>query len=283
MPVEVQCIECGKKHSVTPSIAKTFKFCSYACRGEWRKKNWSGPNNPKYTGGVREKTCQHCGEVFKQKQREPVVTFQAKKFCSKSCADKGGFRYEGEAHPNWKETARRKDRRGKHGSWARAVLSRDKETCQHCGVTEVEMHAHHIMSFADHPEKRWDVSNGMTLCAQCHWAVHAASNANGVNSGKLPPGQAEDNPEPSFGRKPVEGVTTSGRAYRRWTGNCEWCGTFISKRWSDAKDKKHLFCSKHCSGKFNAANREYRRWVNPEQPMAVISTTSAPRESDDIV
>ena len=283
MRVEVQCIECGKKHLVTPSIAKSFKFCSYSCRGAWRTKHWSGENNPKYLGGIREKPCQYCGVIFNQKLREPVVTFKARKFCCKPCADKGGFRFSGPAHANWKENSRRKDRRGKHGSWARAVLGRDKNTCQHCGVSDVEMNAHHIKSFAEYPELRWDIDNGLTLCVKCHWAVHTASNANGVNSGNILPSNVGDNPEPSFGRKPVEGVTTRGRAYRRWTGNCEWCGTFISKRWSDVKDKKHSFCSKHCSGKFMAANRSYRRWKNPEQPTAVISSTSAPRESDDIV
>jgi hypothetical protein len=76
----------------------------------------------------------------------------------------------------------------------------------------------------------------MTLCHRCHWAEHAASDANGVNSGNIRPGHAEDNPEPSDGRKPVEGVTTRGRAYRRW-----------------------------------------------EATMAVIASTSAPPERDDIV
>jgi 5-methylcytosine-specific restriction endonuclease McrA len=35
------------------------------------------------------------------------------------------------------------------------------------------LHPHHIQPFADHPELRWDVNNGMTLCTNCH-ALHTA-------------------------------------------------------------------------------------------------------------
>jgi hypothetical protein len=104
-----------------------------------------------------------------------------------------------------------------------------------------------------------------------------------VNSGNILPGQAGDNPEPSFGRKPVEGVTTRGRAYRRWDGKCDWCGTFISKPWSDTVGKAHLFCSKVCSGKHNAANRTYRVWKDAPKSHGSNASTSALPERDDIV
>lgn len=207
-----------------------------------------------------------------------MCIFKTRKFCSKACADKYGFRYHGESHPNWKTESRRKNRRGKHGAWARAVVSRDGGKCQHCGATD-GLHAHHIKEFADYPELRWEMSNGLTLCYRCHEAVHAATNANGVNSGKLPPAKpgVEDNPEPSLGRKPLEGLTTRGRAYRRWIGECEWCGKFLSKAWSDTKGKAHHFCSKSCAGSYRAKH-------HPD-PFGHGSkaSTSAPPERDDIV
>lgn len=249
-----KCEECGNEYNVIPARIGKTRFCSQACVSNWRKKHLAGENSPLFKGGIREKVCQHCGKTFQKPRRKAISVFEKQKFCSKQCADIGGFRYEGESHPNWKEVSRRKDRRGKHGAWSRAVISRDKATCQHCGATDVQLHAHHIKEFAKHPELRWDVSNGITLCFRCHEKVHTASTANGVNSGEVRTanGEAEDNPEPSFGRKPVEGVTTSGRVYRRWNGSCEWCGAFISKRWSDVKGKKHIFCSKQCSGSYGA-------------------------------
>jgi hypothetical protein len=104
-----------------------------------------------------------------------------------------------------------------------------------------------------------------------------------VNSGNILPGNAGDNPEPSLERKPLEGVTTRGRAYRRWDGECEWCGKFISKQWSDTVGKAHLFCSKTCSGKFAAANRTYRVWKDAPKVYGSNASTSAPLERDEIV
>lgn len=207
---------------------------------------------------------------------------QSAKILFQELRGQGWFPYSGESHPNHKPDSRRRHRRGKHGAWARAVLSRDKATCQECGARDVPLHAHHIKPFATFPALRWELSNGLTVCASCHWAIHSALNANGVNSGNILPGNAGDNPEPSFGRKPVEGVTTNGRAYRRWEGECGWCGAFIVKRWSDTAGKANLFCGKVCAGKYAAANRTYRPMKNP-RAHGGNADTSAPRESDDIV
>lgn len=57
--------------------------------------------------------------------------------------------------------------------WREAVFTRDAYTCVFCGAHtgnghRVELHADHIQPFATHPELRFDVSNGRTLCAPCH-------------------------------------------------------------------------------------------------------------------
>jgi 5-methylcytosine-specific restriction endonuclease McrA len=242
-----------------------------------------GANHPNWSGGARTKICQHCGSEFSLLSNRTVTTFRRQKFCSKECADKGGLRYFGEANGNWNGNPRRRHRESKHAAWARAVISRDNAACQACGAKGVELHAHHIRSYKNAPELRWDVSNGTTLCYACHWKEHSALDANGVNSGEAAAGSAGGHPEPSVGRKPVEGVTTRGRAYRRWEGSCEWCGAFISRRWSDVKGKSHHFCSKVCAGKFKAATRTYRVWKDAPQPYGSNASTSALRESDEIV
>jgi 5-methylcytosine-specific restriction endonuclease McrA len=246
----VRCIVCNKECNIRTARVPTFKFCSFACRSKWRSEFWTGPNNPAYLDEPRVKTCGHCGKEFPQRDNESIAFFRVRKFCSRACSRLGQKYRSGEEHWLYKPDSRRKNRRGKHGAWARAIISRDKATCQRCGAQNIQLHAHHIESFADHPEKRWDLSNGETLCYRCHLDEHTtASNANGVNSGNIRPGNAEDNPEPSFGRKFIEGVTTRGRAYRRWSGTCDWCGTFISKPWSDTVGKAHLFCSRSCAAK----------------------------------
>lgn len=242
----VKCIVCRKDFEVRGARVETAKFCSYACRGKWRSENWIGENHPRFQSGPRVLNCQHCGEDFSQRGTEAISEFRKRKFCSMECAKHGQKRLEGEAHPLYRASSRRNDRRGKHGSWARAVISRDMATCQHCGAKDTVLHAHHIKPFREYPELRWELTNGITLCFHCHLAVHSASTANRVNSGNIPPGNAEDNPEPSFERKLIEGVTTSGRVYRRWEGKCEHCGSFVSKPWSRVTQAAHVFCGFEC-------------------------------------
>ena len=270
----VQCIQCKGEFEVRPYRVGTAKFCSYACRGEWRAANWLGDKHPGWKGGDREKPCVQCGKPIAFDR--PAV-YGSRKFCSKACAKLGQKRYSGEGHPLYKADSRRRRRCGKHASWSRAVLGRDNATCQHCGARGVEMHAHHVKPYRDYPDLRWDVANGLTLCHACHWAVHTAVDANAVNSGNTLLARARGNPEPSSGRKPLEGLTTSGRAYRRYDGSCDWCGTFISKRWSDVVGKAALFCSRKCSAQYQSATR------TGKSSMAVIATTSAAAERHEIV
>lgn len=52
--------------------------------------------------------------------------------------------------------------------WRTAVYKRDNYTCQHCGVKGGRLEAHHIKSFAEYPELRFDVGNGITLHKSYH-------------------------------------------------------------------------------------------------------------------
>jgi hypothetical protein len=203
---------------------------------------------------------------------QPITTFKRSKFCSKPCADVGGFRYSGENHSNWTGGIRLRGRDGKHAAWAKRVISRDNAKCVTCGATGVELHAHHVEPYEGNPSKRHDVSNGITLCAACHWASHSATTANSVNSVELLPAIAGDNTEPSPSRKIREGVTARGRAYRRVDTNCEHCGTFMSRRLREVKGKPHLYCSVSCAAKDRPRVRA----------MAVNSPKSAGAERHDI-
>lgn len=60
--------------------------------------------------------------------------------------------------------------------WRFDVFARDHFTCCQCGDNRGgNLVAHHIKPFADYPELRFDVSNGMTLCKTCHDKLHRAS------------------------------------------------------------------------------------------------------------
>lgn len=55
--------------------------------------------------------------------------------------------------------------------WRTAVFYRDEFRCIQCGA-KGHIHAHHIIPFADSKEKRFEVSNGITLCWDCHGKIH---------------------------------------------------------------------------------------------------------------
>jgi len=58
-------------------------------------------------------------------------------------------------------------------AWVKSVYTRDNYTCQHCGKTHCQVHAHHIKPAKDFEDLRYDLDNGICLCAECHKKEHS--------------------------------------------------------------------------------------------------------------
>jgi 5-methylcytosine-specific restriction endonuclease McrA len=97
----------------------------------------------------------------------------------------------GEKNWNWKggitpivERIRKSD---KYKKWRQDIYIRDNFTCQRCGIKSTRLEAHHIKSFSKLLQEVkeylplfnlydgaiaytpfWDISNGITLCKECH-------------------------------------------------------------------------------------------------------------------
>lgn len=82
----------------------------------------------------------------------------------------------GPRHHNWKggtSSVRNADFKNPlYIAFRNGVLTRDKYTCQKCTVRGLGLHAHHLKSWAEYPDLRYVISNGVTLCRSCHYSEH---------------------------------------------------------------------------------------------------------------
>ena len=90
-------------------------------------------------------------------------------FCNKECRNKSR---SGEGNSNWQGGIMSENKKIRQSPeyklWREAVFKRDEWTCVWCGQRGGKLNADHIKSFALFPELRLTVSNGRTLCFECH-------------------------------------------------------------------------------------------------------------------
>lgn len=56
--------------------------------------------------------------------------------------------------------------------WRKAVYQKDGWSCVACGGHGGDLNAHHLDAYDSNPGKRFEVSNGATLCPSCHIKFH---------------------------------------------------------------------------------------------------------------
>jgi 5-methylcytosine-specific restriction endonuclease McrA len=112
-------------------------------------------------------TCRGCKEQF-------CVPYSNKRlsgrlYCSRECAEKDR---NGKRNPGYIDGRTPKNTRIRHSKkyagWRKSVFERDNYTCLHCGQRGGRIEADHIQPFSTHPNLRFDINNGRTLCIDCH-------------------------------------------------------------------------------------------------------------------
>ena len=137
------------------------------------------------------KICTVCKKEYSKGHRN-AKQWEESKSCSAKCYHKSRegiarpdaveilainrLKHTKEKHWNWQggiTTNNRELRRSKkYNYWRKAVYKRDKWTCTICNVKQRHPIAHHLKSFNEYPELRFEVSNGITVCRSCHKKIH---------------------------------------------------------------------------------------------------------------
>lgn len=145
------------------SYSKNPKYCSVLCKNK---------------SLIKDRILKMCEYCKKEIWLCPsVVKWQALRgyknfFCCKKCE----FDYKvAENHPRWiSDRSLVKDQyksirwSKEMCDWRKMVYERDKYICQMCFKKGIYLNAHHIKKFADYPNIRFDINNGITLCKDCH-------------------------------------------------------------------------------------------------------------------
>ncbi len=145
------------------------RFCSQNCflnSGIFKR-----PREP-----MLVRNCLVCKKPFNVKPAEARKSEKFGRYCSKKCRSIGCCK-TGEKSWWWRGGITRENlkirKSLKMKDWRISVFKKDNWTCVDCGVRgRTELNAHHILPFSTHPELRFTVLNGVSLCTKCHTIRH---------------------------------------------------------------------------------------------------------------
>lgn len=195
------CEQCGATFETYPYLLR--RFCSRSCRSLWLN-----ANVPRRLRSAPRVTipCAACGKplsiLVSRKARNPRCSIECANVIRSAIASLGETRIcvicaapfyfsasrKREGQPGracslkcrgaWQKRQPRNSTSrdsAAYREWRAAVYRRDNYTCQRCGERSTRknrLHAHHIKYWADSPELRFEVSNGLLLCGSCHAREH---------------------------------------------------------------------------------------------------------------
>jgi hypothetical protein len=129
-------------------------------------------------GNKRALGCKHSEEQnkAKSKRQKGMNTWMKGKHHSEETRIKCSEVNKGKRHWNWKGGLAPLNHRIRNGIeirlWREAVFARDNFICQKYGIIGGKLHAHHINNFADFPELRFAIDNGITFSDKAHKEFH---------------------------------------------------------------------------------------------------------------
>ena len=219
------CELCGKQ-----LLNGSDRFCGNSCAGKWKFKSSEKVRNALRLG-------------FLSPSRGIGI--------SKANTGKPRPNMRGDKNPQWKGGGLRKERQTEMGrveylAWRASVFKRDEFSCAICGSKE-EITAHHIKPWASHKHLRYEQSNGITLCSDCHYGVNRHEEA--FESRFIEKVQSKAN------------VTLTAEEIESFCGvkfNCLNCSK-PGRRPRYHKNKKRMFCNILCMREWELAKKSSLR------------------------
>ena len=128
--------------------------------------------HPNYILKVSEETKKKISEITKRRYANgEKFGFQK----GNQFGKKGHPGLKGEKNPNWKggtDFVKNIRDTTEYKEWRKAIWERDNFTCRKCGQKGNKLNSHHILSFTEYPEYKFNIDNGITLCRKCHKEFH---------------------------------------------------------------------------------------------------------------
>jgi len=168
--IKIKCLYC--KNEFTKSKLAKKKYCSKECY--W--KSMSGKVNNNWLG---RKHKQETKDKISDKKIGVKAKLETK--LKMSISGKNAWKKDGRIEQFQKSMKKTYDKKGrkpreryhhyidlKYKLWREEVFKRDNYTCQDCGKRKCYIEGHHIKSWAKYPKLRYIISNGLTLCKECH-------------------------------------------------------------------------------------------------------------------
>jgi len=223
--VIVKCDFCGKEYSNKFSyLSRSYKRCiskkdaCVDCVENKIKESFLekyGMENPLKSQEIVNKRKQTCLEKYGEDNpskvdfiKEKIVRVQLEKYgslynqteeykirCEKTCMERYGVKSKsclesskrkGDKSPSWKGNLPNRDKRSlnEYREWRFSVFKRDAFLCQRCFIKR-DVEAHHIKNWKDNELLRHEISNGITLCKQCHAQFHSHFGKKNTNNLQL--------------------------------------------------------------------------------------------------
>ena len=153
---------------------------------KWRKKYKFSAEHKRKIGQANKgkKHSIEFGENIRKRQLGKKVSEETKRKMSEIAKKNGfgkwmkgrnlrekSFLWKGGKMENYPENIKIR-KSSEYYFWRKSIFERDNFRCQKCRKSGGYLIAHHINNFADFPELRLVMDNGITLCKNCHNDFH---------------------------------------------------------------------------------------------------------------